>query len=142
MCAVHTVSSTPRTRLPSPLAWYSVSLCRGLSDVSVFLQGLKMRRQRSTGDIQTGRPSGSIRSTGSSASWMSTDSGQSAYTTGDVHDEGSNASFIIEVGLVRVASRRRCSRPPSLQLPWQPVAPHNRRQHQLDVRSWRGELGG
>lgn len=62
-----------------------------------------MRRQRSTGDIQTGRASGSIRSTGSSASWMSTDSGQSAYTVGDVPDEGSNASFIIEVGLVRVA---------------------------------------
>ncbi|KAK3862367.1 hypothetical protein Pcinc_031769 [Petrolisthes cinctipes] len=55
-----------------------------------------MRRQRSTGDIQTGRTSGSIRSTGSSASWMSTDSGQSGYTMGDVPDEGSNASFIIE----------------------------------------------
>ncbi|CAL4065767.1 unnamed protein product, partial [Meganyctiphanes norvegica] len=60
------------------------------------VRGLKMRRQRSTGDIQTGRASGSIRSTGSSASWMSTDSGQSAYTVGDVPDEGSNASFVVE----------------------------------------------
>ncbi|XP_045118826.1 junctophilin-1-like isoform X1 [Portunus trituberculatus] len=75
------------------------SLVESSSNIKKVFKGLKMRRQRSTGDIQTGRPSGSIRSTGSSASWMSTDSGQSAYTTGDVHDEGSNASFIIEVGL-------------------------------------------
>ncbi|XP_042879503.1 junctophilin-1-like isoform X3 [Penaeus japonicus] len=66
------------------------------SNIRNVFKGLKMRRQRSTGDIQTGRASGSIRSTGSSASWMSTDSGQSAYTVGDVPDEGSNASFIIE----------------------------------------------
>ncbi|XP_050691567.1 junctophilin-1-like [Eriocheir sinensis] len=72
------------------------SLVESSSNIKKVFKGLKMRRQRSTGDIQTGRPSGSIRSTGSSASWMSTDSGQSAYTTGDVHDEGSNASFIIE----------------------------------------------
>jgi len=69
------------------------------SNIKNVFKGLKMRRQRSTGDIQTGRASGSIRSTGSSASWMSTDSGQSAYTTGDVPDEGSNASFVVEVGL-------------------------------------------
>lgn len=66
------------------------------SNIKNVFKGLKMRRQRSTGDIGSGRASGSIRSTGSSASWMSTDSGQSAYTTGDVPDEGSNASFIIE----------------------------------------------
>ncbi|XP_045615335.1 junctophilin-1 isoform X2 [Procambarus clarkii] len=66
------------------------------SNIRNVFKGLKIRRQRSTGDIQTGRASGSIRSTGSSASWMSTDSGQSAYTVGDVPDEGSNASFIIE----------------------------------------------
>ncbi|KAG0716750.1 Junctophilin-1 [Chionoecetes opilio] len=72
------------------------SLVESSSNIKKVFKGLKMRRQRSTGDIQTGRPSGSIRSTGSSASWMSTDSGQSACTTGDVHDEGSNASFIIE----------------------------------------------
>lgn len=57
----------------------------------------KMRRQRSTGDIQTNKAAGgSIRSTGSSASWMSTGSAQSAYTAGDQPDDGSNASFIIE----------------------------------------------
>ena len=57
-----------------------------------------MRRQRSTGDIQTNKAGGgSIRSTGSSASWMSSGSAQSAYTTGDQPDDGSNASFIIEV---------------------------------------------
>ncbi|XP_068216877.1 junctophilin-1 isoform X1 [Palaemon carinicauda] len=75
------------------------SLVEKSSNIKNVFKGLKMRRQRSTGDIQSGRASGSIRSTGSSASWMSTDSGQSAYTTGDVPDEGSNASFIIEVGL-------------------------------------------
>ncbi|XP_042204277.1 junctophilin-1-like isoform X2 [Homarus americanus] len=72
------------------------SLVERSSNIKNVFKGLKMRRQRSTGDIQTGRASGSIRSTGSSASWMSTDSGQSAYTVGDVPDEGSNASFIIE----------------------------------------------
>ncbi|XP_064112325.1 junctophilin-1-like isoform X2 [Macrobrachium nipponense] len=72
------------------------SLVEKSSNIKNVFKGLKMRRQRSTGDIQSGRASGSIRSTGSSASWMSTDSGQSAYTTGDVPDEGSNASFIIE----------------------------------------------
>uniref|UniRef100_A0A6A7G8V5 Junctophilin-1-like n=3 Tax=Hirondellea gigas TaxID=1518452 RepID=A0A6A7G8V5_9CRUS len=58
----------------------------------------KMRRQRSTGDIQTNKTGagGSIRSTGSSASWMSTGSGQSANTVGDQPDDGSNASFLIE----------------------------------------------
>nr|XP_053633934.1 junctophilin-1-like [Cherax quadricarinatus] len=72
------------------------SLVERSSNIKNVFKGLKIRRQRSTGDIQTGRASGSIRSTGSSASWMSTDSGQSAYTVGDVPDEGSNASFIIE----------------------------------------------
>ncbi|KAL7637806.1 UNVERIFIED_CONTAM: hypothetical protein RMT77_011418 [Armadillidium vulgare] len=66
------------------------------SNIKNVFKGLKMRRQRSTGDIGSGRASGSIRSTGSSTSWMSSDSAQSAYTTGDVPDEGSNASFIIE----------------------------------------------
>ncbi|KAJ8926689.1 hypothetical protein NQ314_020904, partial [Rhamnusium bicolor] len=53
--------------------------------------GLMIRKQRSTGDLG----SGSIRSTGSSASWVSTDSAQSAMTNASIPSD-SNASFVIE----------------------------------------------
>lgn len=50
---------------------------------SLFSQGLKMRKQRSTGDLEKRGTiaSGSIRSTMSSASWISTGSEQSNLTT-------------------------------------------------------------
>lgn len=62
---------------------------------------MKITRQRSTGDLEKkGGGSGSIRSTGSTASWVSTDSGQSAMTTGSMPSD-SNASFVIEVSFLR-----------------------------------------
>lgn len=61
-------------------------------------QGLKLRKQRSTGDLdKKGNPT-KIRSTGSSSSWMSNDSAQSAVTSGSHHTD-SNASFVVEVGV-------------------------------------------
>ncbi|XP_029038344.2 junctophilin-1 isoform X1 [Osmia bicornis bicornis] len=61
-----------------------------------ILSGLKIRKQRSTGDLEkrgtTG--GGSIRSNASSASWMSTESSQSQ-ASASVHTD-SNASFVIE----------------------------------------------
>ncbi|XP_030376821.1 mediator of RNA polymerase II transcription subunit 12 isoform X1 [Scaptodrosophila lebanonensis] len=62
-----------------------------------FLMGLKMRKQRSTGDLEKRGTiaSGSIRSTMSSASWISTGSEQSNLTTKSAHTE-SNASFTME----------------------------------------------
>ncbi|KAH8285764.1 hypothetical protein KR018_002439 [Drosophila ironensis] len=62
-----------------------------------FLMGLKMRKQRSTGDLEKRGTiaSGSIRSTMSSASWISTGSEQSNLTTKSNHTE-SNASFTME----------------------------------------------
>lgn len=60
-------------------------------------QGLKIRKQRSTGDLEKrGAGTGSIRSTGSSASWVSTDSSQSVMTNASLHTD-SNASFVVEV---------------------------------------------
>lgn len=56
-----------------------------------------MTRQKSTGELEKkGAGSGSIRSTGSTASWVSTDSEQSAMTSGSVPSD-SNASFVVEV---------------------------------------------
>ncbi|XP_061395417.1 uncharacterized protein LOC133331030 [Musca vetustissima] len=62
-----------------------------------FLSGLKMRKQRSTGDLATRGTlaSGSIRSTMSTASWLSTGSEQSNLTARSIHTE-SNASFTME----------------------------------------------
>ncbi|EDW28501.1 GL19220 [Drosophila persimilis] len=62
-----------------------------------FLMGLKMRKQRSTGDLEKRGTiaSGSIRSTMSSASWISTGSEQSNLTQKSTHTE-SNASFTLE----------------------------------------------
>jgi hypothetical protein len=59
-----------------------------------FLQGLKLKKQRSTGDLDR-KGVTSIRSTGSTTSWMSSESG---FTTGaSVMSEGSNQSFVLEV---------------------------------------------
>lgn len=61
-----------------------------------YRQGLKIRKQRSTGDLEKRGTGGSIRSNASSASWMSTESSQSQ-ASASVHTD-SNASFVIEVG--------------------------------------------
>jgi len=60
-----------------------------------LMQGLKIRKQRSTGDLdRKGTVLGSIRSTGSTSSWMSSESN---YMTGaSVMSEGSQASFVVE----------------------------------------------
>ncbi|XP_068903198.1 junctophilin-1 isoform X3 [Tenebrio molitor] len=62
-----------------------------------LLMGLKLKKQRSTGDLEKrgGGGSGSIRSTGSSASWVSTDSAQSGVTNASIPSD-SNASFVVE----------------------------------------------
>uniref|UniRef100_A0A1B6C6A7 Junctophilin n=1 Tax=Clastoptera arizonana TaxID=38151 RepID=A0A1B6C6A7_9HEMI len=61
-----------------------------------LLSGLKIRKQRSTGDLEKkGTSGGSIRSTGSSASWVSTESSHSGVTSGSIHTD-SNASFVVE----------------------------------------------
>ncbi|XP_039452861.1 junctophilin-1 [Culex pipiens pallens] len=61
-----------------------------------LLSGLKIRKQRSTGDLEKrGTGSGSIRSTASITSWLSTESSQSGMTNKSVHTD-SNASFIVE----------------------------------------------
>ncbi|XP_068083311.1 junctophilin-1 isoform X2 [Anabrus simplex] len=60
-----------------------------------ILSGLKIRKQRSTGDLDKRGPSDSMRSTGSSASWVSTESSQSGLTNVSVHTD-SNASFVVQ----------------------------------------------
>jgi junctophilin len=56
-----------------------------------------MRKQRSTGDLEKRITSGgSIRSTASETSWMSTESSQSGPNGGSLHTD-SNASFVVEV---------------------------------------------
>ena len=57
-------------------------------------QGLKIRKQRSTGDLDRKGVMGSIRSTGSTSSWMSSESN---YAGASVMSEGSQASFVVEV---------------------------------------------
>lgn len=59
-----------------------------------FVKGFKMRKQRSTGELEK-KVSGSIRSTASCTSWISTGSSQSAM--GESYNTDSNASFIVEV---------------------------------------------
>ncbi|XP_053596043.1 AF4/FMR2 family member lilli isoform X2 [Microplitis demolitor] len=59
-----------------------------------ILSGLKIRKQRSTGDLEKRGTVGSIRSNASSASWMSTESSHSQ-ASASVHTD-SNASFVIE----------------------------------------------
>ncbi|XP_045472070.1 junctophilin-1 [Harmonia axyridis] len=62
-----------------------------------ILMGLKLKKQRSTGDLEGKRSAttGSIRSAGSSSSWMSTDSMQSGFTNTSIPSD-SNASFVVE----------------------------------------------
>ncbi|XP_043470439.1 junctophilin-1-like [Leptopilina heterotoma] len=59
-----------------------------------ILSGLKIRKQRSTGDLEKRGTGGSIRSNASTASWMSTESSQSQ-ASASVHTD-SNTSFVIE----------------------------------------------
>lgn len=63
------------------------------SGMKTFVQGLKLKKQRSTGDLDR-KGVTSIRSTGSTTSWMSSESG---YTGASVVSEGSNQSFVLEV---------------------------------------------
>jgi len=58
-----------------------------------LMQGLKIRKQRSTGDLDRKGVMGSIRSTGSTSSWMSSESN---YAGASVMSEGSQASFVVE----------------------------------------------
>ncbi|XP_031624401.1 junctophilin-1 isoform X3 [Contarinia nasturtii] len=61
-----------------------------------LLSGLKLKKQRSTGDLEKrGNASGSIRSTISTASWISTGSSQSAVSNKSMHTD-SNASFTVD----------------------------------------------
>ncbi|XP_036340549.1 junctophilin-3-like [Rhagoletis pomonella] len=62
-----------------------------------FLSGFKMRRQKSTGDLEKRGTltSSSVRSTASTSSWVSTGSEQSNLTTRSTHTD-SNASFTME----------------------------------------------
>lgn len=69
-----------------------------------LVQGLKLRKQRSTGDLDKRGTNSSIRSTGSTTSWMSSDSAQSAVTSGSHHTD-SNASFVVEVSQVKSLKR-------------------------------------
>ena len=62
---------------------------------------MKLKKQRSTGDLDrkgVSGPSSGIRSTGSTTSWMSSESGYTGATS--IMSEGSNASFVLEVGTV------------------------------------------
>lgn len=67
------------------------------SGMKNFVQGLKLKKQRSTGDLDRKgvNPVTSIRSTGSNTSWMSSESG---FTAGgqSMMSEGSNQSFALE----------------------------------------------
>ncbi|XP_017754915.1 PREDICTED: junctophilin-1-like [Eufriesea mexicana] len=58
-----------------------------------ILSGLKIRKQRSTGDLEKHDTGGSIRSNVSTASWMSTESSQTQVSASVHTDE---ASFVIE----------------------------------------------
>ena len=60
-----------------------------------ILQGLKLKKQRSTGDINSKGVS-NIRSTGSTTSWMSSESGYPS-AAGSVVSQGSDQSFAAEV---------------------------------------------
>merc|ERR1719290_988125 len=59
-----------------------------------LMQGLKIRKQRSTGDLDRKGVIGSIRSTGSTASWMSSESNYAGGAS--IMSEGSQASFVVE----------------------------------------------
>ncbi|KAF0288072.1 Junctophilin-2 [Amphibalanus amphitrite] len=68
-----------------------------------ILQGLRLRKQRSTGELERRTAAGgSVRSTRSTSSWQSSDSTKSHVTNGSYHTE-SNASFVVEVRVGRRA---------------------------------------
>lgn len=60
--------------------------------VRTNLLGLRLRKQRSTGDLEKRGTAASVRSTASSASWMSSES----HGTSDTIHTDSNASFVVE----------------------------------------------
>ena len=64
----------------------------------LHLQGLKLKKQRSTGDINSKGVS-NIRSTGSTTSWMSSESGYPS-AAGSVVSQGSDQSFAAEVSKI------------------------------------------
>jgi len=63
-----------------------------------LIQGIKIRKQRSTGDLDRKGVIGShsFRSTGSTSSWMSSESNYAGGHPGSVMSEGSQASFVVE----------------------------------------------
>ena len=69
----------------------------------MLFQGLKLKKQRSTGDIDQrgvrgpGRPMPGVRSNTSTTSWMSSESGYGNGTGASIVSEGSNQSFMMEV---------------------------------------------
>ena len=67
----------------------------GNFNATFILQGLKLKKQRSTGDINSKGVS-NIRSTGSTSSWMSSDAGYPS-AAGSVVSQGSDQSFAAEV---------------------------------------------
>ena len=71
------------------------------------MQGLKIRKQRSTGDLDTKGKGvlNSIRSTGSTSSWMSSESNYAGGHPGSVMSEGSQASFVVEVNIGPVSDQ-------------------------------------
>ena len=85
-------------------AWHSIDLPGGNSLNSLFFQGIKIRKQRSTGDLDRKGVIGShsFRSTGSTSSWMSSESNYAGGHPGSVMSEGSQASFVVEVRICRV----------------------------------------
>jgi len=58
-----------------------------------LMQGLRMRKQRSTGDLDRKGVMTNLRSTGSTASWISSESN---YAGASLMSEGSMASFVVE----------------------------------------------
>ena len=68
-----------------------------------LFQGLRLKKQHSTGELEKRGTSSSIRSTGSSASWRSTESSQSGMTNVSQHTD-SNASFVAEVNYFKVSN--------------------------------------
>ena len=76
----------------------------------LHLQGLKLKKQRSTGDINSKGVS-NIRSTGSTTSWMSSESGYPS-AAGSVVSQGSDQSFAAEVS----AMFKRYSHPTDINI--------------------------
>ena len=74
---------------------------------SIFFQGIKIRKQRSTGDLDRKGVIGShsFRSTGSTSSWMSSESNYAGGHPGSVMSEGSQASFVVEVNIGPVSDQ-------------------------------------